>query len=369
MSNKVMVLGGYGNFGKRIVRGLTAKNIDVLIVGRNAKKAKMLADEIGPRATPLSIDIPDELSESLTEHRPDVIVNTVGPFQQQDYHIARIAIAHGIHYIDLADGREFVCGIGELDDLAKSAGIAVITGASTVPALSDAVLSEYQDEFSSIEKMKYGIAPGQGAERGLATTKAILSYVGKPLSPFPAIREEVFGWQDLYRQPYPGLGSRWMANCDIPDLGLLPQRYGLKSIQFSAGLELGLLHLTLWGLSWLVRSRLPIDLPKFAAPLLAASDWFDAFGSSDGGMHVILKGRKADEPEKTIERHWYVIARDGDGPHIPTIPSILLASRIANGDMPPAGAYPCLGLISLPDYLSELEQREIEVVTECRPQN
>lgn len=366
MPNKIMVLGGYGNFGKRISRALAAKGIDVLIVGRSLEKSKRLADEIGHHATPLCFSVPDDLGQFLAEHRPAAVINTVGPFQHQGYETARIAISHGVNYVDLADGREFVCGISELDSLAKNAGVAVISGASTIPALSDAVVSEYRGEFSSIRNLKYGISPGQGAERGLATTRGILSYVGKPLAPFPSIKRRVFGWQNIYRQPYPGLGKRWMANCDIPDLDLLPKRHNIKTIQFSAGLELAPLHLGLWALSWIIRLGIPLKLEKLASPLLKISNWFNRFGSSDGGMHVVIAGPSASDPTKTIERHWFIIAKNGDGPHIPTIPAILLAQRFATGNLPPAGAYPCLGLVSLSDYVCELEGPNFEVVTERR---
>jgi hypothetical protein len=49
--------------------------------------------------------------------------------------------------------------------------------------------------------------------------------------------ETRYGWQDLRLQKYPELGSRLMANCDVPDLDLLPDKYGIKKIRFSAGME------------------------------------------------------------------------------------------------------------------------------------
>ncbi len=361
-----MVLGGYGNFGKRISVALAEKGVDVLIAGRNGAKAQKLANEIGRNAQGLELDAMSSLNNALTQYRPDVVVNTVGPFQGQGYNIAHAAILNRVHYIDLADGRDFVCGINELDSLAKEAGVAVISGASTVPALSDAVLAEFSDDFHSMDHLRYGISPGQGAERGLATTKAILSYVGKRLGTFPGIHPDVFGWQDIHRQNYPELGNRWMANCEIPDLDLLPIRYGLQSIQFSAGMELGIVHLGLWGLSGLVRLGLPLHLPKFASPLLWASNLFNRFGSSDGGMHIVLQGTRAGRPDEHIERSWFVVAKGGDGPHIPTVPAIVLAHRIASGEAVISGAYPCLGLLSLQDYLAELSDMQVKTFTTLR---
>ena len=366
MTKCVLILGGYGNFGKRISAALASKGIPVLIAGRDFQMASDLAKSIGPNATPLKLDIETGLTRAFKEHRPCAVVNTVGPFQGQGYEVARAAIDHKIHYIDLADGREFVTGIKKLDQHAQDAGIAVISGASTVPALSDAVVAAYTSDFARIDLMKYGIAPGQGAERGLATTRAILGYVGRKLAPFKGIRSDIYGWQDIYRQPYPGLGARWMANCDIPDLDLLPDRHNIGTIQFSAGLELGLMHLGLWAMSRLVRLGLPLPLERIAPALLSISNWFNSVGSKDGGMHVFLTGESAQNPEKQIERSWFIVARNGCGPHIPTIPAIILAARIAKGDQPAAGAMPCLGLVSLADYLSELETLDIETITHLR---
>ncbi|MEX0340180.1 MAG: saccharopine dehydrogenase family protein [Arenibacterium sp.] len=366
MTKRVLILGGYGNFGKRISAALAAKGIPVLIAGRDVQKAGDLAKSIGANASPLQLDIETGLSSALQEHDPCVVVNTVGPFQEQGYDAARIAIEHRVHYIDLADGREFVGGINKLDQKAQDAGVAVISGASTVPALSDAVVTAYSSEFANINLMKYGIAPGQGAERGLATTQAILGYVGRKLAPFKGIRSDIYGWQDIYRQPYPGLGKRWMANCDVPDLDLLPERHNIATIQFSAGLELGVMHLGLWALSHLVRLGLPLPLARIAPTLLSISNWFNPFGSKDGGMHIFLTGESAADPARQIERSWFVVARNGCGPHIPTIPAIILAARIAQGNVPVTGARPCLGLVSLSDYLSELEALDIEIITHLR---
>ena len=255
-----------------------------------------------------------------------------------------------IHYIDLADGRDFVRDISTLCGRAQEKNTLVVSGASTVPGLSSAVLERYKHEFSTIDSLTFGIAPGQKAARGLATTKAIVSYVGKPLKPFVGNRRAVFGWQNIYRQRYPEIGVRWMANCDIPDLDLLPAAYGIRSIRFSAGMESSLLHLGIWTLSWLIRLGLPLDLPRYARFLWKQSHLFDCMGTDDGGMHMIMKGASSVDGA-AHERRWFIIAKNGHGPHIPTIPAIILAKKLYAGTFDLKGAYPCVGLISLEEYL------------------
>ncbi|MBN8530307.1 MAG: saccharopine dehydrogenase NADP-binding domain-containing protein [Alphaproteobacteria bacterium] len=344
----VLILGGYGNFGKRIAEKLAARGVAVIIAGRDETKTKAIAAGLS-KVRAVAFDVNAELDTQLASLKPVVVVNTCGPFQNRDYRVAAACIRHGAHYIDLADGRDFVRDIAVLDGAAKERGVAVISGASTVPGLSSAVIEHFKPAFSRIDDMIYGISPGQGAERGLATTQGILTYVGKPLKPFAGQSKPVYGWQDLYRQEYPVLGKRWMANCDIPDLDLLPSRYGIASIRFSAGLELGVLHLGLWGLSWAVRMGAALHLPAFAKPLLAVSNLFNRFGTSDGGMHVILRG--VDTMGKPLEKRWFIIAREGHGPYIPCMPAVVLAEKLVSGVDFVAGAYPCVGLVTLEEYM------------------
>jgi len=360
----VLILGGYGNFGKRISGALAKAGVPIIIAGRRKDKARALSREIGREQVEIAgFDANANIDAELERLKPGVVVNTCGPFQNADYKIAQACIRHGVHYIDLADGRDFVTGIGGLDAQARRAGVTIISGASTVPGLSSAVLEHFQ--FAQIDLLKYGISPGQQAERGLATTSGILSYVGKPLKPFPGGPQTRYGWQDIYRHTYPDIGKRWMANCDIPDLDLLPARYGISRIQFSAGLELGILHLGLWGLSWLVRAGIPLNLPRFAQPLLSIANLFNRLGTADGGMHVRIEGK--DHNGHPLTQTWAVIAWDGHGPHIPTVPAIVLAKKLVSDAKVRAGAYPCVGLLSLEEYVLELKDFHVKTYGQSQP--
>jgi len=136
--SKVLVLGGYGNFGKRISTALAKDGIEVIIAGRDINKAALLAEVIGVKA--VSFDVMTDLDHQLQHLKPMVVINTVGPFQTATYDVAKSCIQHGVHYIDLADGRDFVTGMTGLD--AKE--VLVVPGASTVPGLSSAVIEHYQ---------------------------------------------------------------------------------------------------------------------------------------------------------------------------------------------------------------------------------
>jgi saccharopine dehydrogenase-like NADP-dependent oxidoreductase len=361
---RVLILGGYGNFGARIATSLAKDHIPIIIAGRDKQKAEALRNQLIKHADKNSISIAvfdanKELGNQLELLKPCVVINTIGPFQTADYAIVETCIRHGVHYIDLADARDFVTGITSLDALAKEKNVLVVSGASTVPGLSSAVLDHYKHRFSRMDSLRYGISPGQKAPRGLATTESILTYLGKPLKPCGDDKETRYGWQDIYRQTYPELGKRWMANCDIPDLDLFGERYELKQIRFSAGMESSLLHLGMWMMSYLVRVGLPLNLPQHAKFLLAFSHAFDWMGTTSGGMHMVIKG--VDSSGRAIEVKWFVVAKDNDGPQIPCVPAIVLSKKMVSGELGVRGAMPCVGLVGLEKYLKELEGFAIKV--------
>lgn len=357
---KVAILGGYGNFGGYIARALAPHpQIELTICGRNLTKATDFAgrlDAVNPAsAAVVDIDDPDE---TLADLAPDLVIHTVGPFQSQSYRVARAAIAAGANYCDLADAREFVCGIGELDEDAAARGVSVVAGASSVPCLTAAFLDKAAQDMQIVD-VDYGISAAQQTNRGLGTASAILSYVGRP---FTQLRDgemrQVFGWQGLHSRLYPELGRRWFGYCDIPDLDLFPARYpDMRSMRFAAGHEISLLHFGTWLLSWGVRLRLLPVLNKWSSFLLKASFLFDPLGSDRSGFHMFIKG--VDDDGKPLEKRHWIIARSGQGPNIPCMPAILIAQKLAEGHAIAPGARPCLDLIDLEEYRTAMANFDI----------
>ncbi|HEU0118221.1 MAG TPA: potassium transporter, partial [Alphaproteobacteria bacterium] len=294
--------------------------------------------------------------------KPDIVIHTTGPFQNQSYAVVEACIHEGCHYIDLADARHFVAGISRYDQQAKDKNILVVSGASSVPCLTAAVIDYYRPSFKTLDKVEYGISAAQHTNRGLATTSAVLSYVGKTFTTLIDGRQQpVYGWQDLHAEKYPQLGWRLFGNCDIADLELFPARYPeLKTIRFSAGQEISFLHLALWLLSWFIRFGLISSLNRLAPYLLKLSFLFDFFGTGRSGFHMFLSG--TDKDGKFRAKKFYIIARSGHGPNIPCMPAILLAQDLASETPPQTGARPCLDLINLERYSTALSGLDISII-------
>ena len=367
MAKRILVLGGYGNFGSYICNRLSRElDLQIVIAGRSEEKCKEFISSL--KNTPnrpeyFVLDFTEKLPAAFLEIGPDVVIHTVGPYQRQSYYVAESCIEYGCHYVDLADAREFVVGIRDLDGRAKQKGVSVISGASSLPCLSAAVIDQYKNQFRTINNIEYGISTAQQTNRGLATMQSVLSYTGKPFQTMiDGVELNVYGWQDLHFHKYPQLGWRALGNCDVPDLSVFPLYYpDIKSIQFSAGTELLFMHMGLWLLSWLVRIRVVTGLEKAASALIKIARLFDCLGSSESGFHMLLSGTDEDGHSHSII--CYLIAKSGHGPYIPCAPSIILAKKLARGELKQIGAYPCVGIIDLPTYMDELKGLDIELLT------
>ncbi len=367
---KILILGGYGTFGKRIATKL-AEDLDlqVIVAGRSLQKAQNLVDSIllkNPKANVKALaldwranDFPQKLKDNA-----DVVIHSAGPFQGQDYIVAQTCIELKIHYLDLADGRDFVTHIGQLDAKAKENEVVVISGASSVPGLSSVIIETFAPQFAILREIEFGIASANKLDRGDATITAILGYVGKPFQRLENGKwKTVFGWQNLHRHYYgDNIGLRWHGNCDIPDLALLPARYpSLKSVVFHAGLEVSFLHLTMWHMSWLSRMKIVKDWSFFHKSITAMSRWFSRFGTDVGGMYVSMKG--SSQRYQPLEINWNLVAEKGHGPNIPTIPSIILVKKILEGKISP-GAQPCLAMFTLKEFEKVASQWSIYTTIE-----
>lgn len=371
---RTLIIGAYGQFGRRIADALSKDpGFELVVAGRNLRSAVAFSGELrerGARAdiTAVAIDVeaPD-LARELAKLEVQLVIHTAGPFQQRNYRVAEATLDCGAHYVDLADGRDFVMGIDRFDERARAAGRWVVSGASSVPGLSAAVIEAHRHLFSRMHRVEAAISPGNRTARGLATTQAILGYVGHA---FPALIDgrwqDVHGWQSLRRVRVPGAGTRWVARCDVPDLGVLPARYPeLRHCDFRAGLELRRMHFGLWLASWLVRGKVVDTLSRWSVPLLRASEWWLRSGSDTGVMTVDIDG--LDHAGSPLRVQWHIVANDGSGPQIPATAAVVLARKLALGRLDGGGARPCLDLFTLDEFMHELERFPIHASATVTP--
>lgn len=346
---KVLILGGYGVFGARLARLLVRDGHQVTVAGRDAAKAQRLAGELGCAAVPMDRQRDLHL---LAGHQ--VVVDAAGPFHaygDDPYHLPRAAIAAGLHYLDLADNAAFCAGIAALDGEARAAGVCVLSGLSSVPALSSAaVRALVGDEMPQL--IETAILPGNRSPRGISVMTSILTQTGRPIQVWRGGRwAETTGWSEPRCYLLPGGLIRQGWQIEVPDQLLFPAHFGAASVQFRAGLELAVMRYGLAAFAAL-RRWLPIPVSPFVVRgFKLAADLLAPFGSGRGGMSVMVTlGQE--------RRFWRLLAEEEDGPFIPAIATRALLRRAVL----PVGARPALEAITLAE--AEAAMSDLRVRTE-----
>lgn len=340
---RVLLIGAGGVFGSRLAHGLVRDGFCVICAGRDLGRAERLAQALrvvrsDAVVEAVALDRGAVGPETLRATGAQIVIDAAGPFQDSDFSLVHSALAAGLHYIDLADARGFVRRFGELDAAARARGVVALTGASSTPALTNAVVAELTRGWREITDLEAAISPGARAPRGLSVVQAILSWVGRPLEVFEEGRQrQREGWSGLVFRRFGQAGGRWLSLCDTPDLDLLADRFRpSRSALFLAGLEPAPLHLGMWGLAKLAGLG-GLDLTPFAKPLNRLSQLFAPFGSDRGAMRVWALGVNAQG--QAAQAVWLLVAEPGAGPVTPGLAALAAVKAIAAKTLAP-GARP-----------------------------
>lgn len=364
---RVLILGGYGTFGARIARMLSDEpDVQLIIAGRDKFRAELCASRLPGLAEGLRLERDAvNLATQLKTLHLDLLIHCAGPFQGQDYRIAHACIESRTPYIDIADARRFVCDFKRLSPAAEAAGIPLVSGASSLPALSSAVLAKLQGQLPRVHSVDIDIAPAHRIDRGLATVRAGFESLGEG---FPML------WDGQWRETFAGdglrrtriahpVGERWLCNFDVPDLELFPRALpGLQTARFGTGVQPRPLQLGLALCARLARWELPATRPWLATlGHKLAAHW--PGGSDHGGMQIRLEG--TDAHGDLAGFRWQILGLNGDGPQIPAAPAAAMARKMLRGDYAEVGASACWQLLTLDEILAELNP--YSVITAMEP--
>lgn len=358
MALRVMVIGGYGNFGSIVCRHLAvAPGIELVLSGRDPHKVQRKLDELNAQSGNVCEGWCGDamgagLAGVLQSKNIGLVVHTGGPFQGQSYAVAVSCIEAGVNYCDLSDCRTFVNGVGVLDGQARQAGVAILTGCSSVPTLSSAIIDQYRYRFTRIDSIEHGIS-SSAKMPGLSTVEGVLAYAGKPIKQLRNGQvHEVLGWQDLTLRKLPELGTRVLANVDVPDMDIFASRYGAHTLSFKAGAGLKLGGVANYLLAQALRVGIVRDHLTWAARLHRLGTWFERLGDGKSAMYIDLRGLGDDGQPLSLTVQ--LTALNDKGPEIPSCAAVALAIKLAQGYVPEPGARPCVGEISVDEYMAAI---------------
>ena len=358
---KVLIVGGYGTFGGRIVELLKGEpRLTLIVAGRSLAKADASCKAWNDSKAELiaaAFDRDGDLRAQIAKLAPAIVVDASGPFQAygaEPYRLIAACIARDVNYFDLADGSDFVAGVGTFDATARAAGLFVLSGASSFPVLTAAVVRRLSSGMARVDAIRGGIAPSPYAGVGENVIRAIASYAGQPVAMrkggkaaigHPLTEQMRFTIAPPGRLPLP---STLFSLVDVPDLRALAELWPQsKSIWMGAGPVPAVLHRVLIGLAWLVRWKWLSSLTPLA-PLMAWATNRLRWGEHRGGMFVAVEG--ADVSGVPCARSWHLLAEGDDGPLIPSMAVEALVRRVLDGRPPMPGARAAVRDLELEDY-------------------
>jgi hypothetical protein len=363
---RILILGGYGVFGGRLAELLSdIAAVELLICGRDLSRAEAFCGRYAgqARVRPLALDRAD-IAAGLRTHRPDLVVDASGPFQDYGtdrYGVISACIAAGVDYLDFADAADFVSGVPQFDAQAQDAGVFVLSGVSSFPVLTAAVLREMAKTMD-IVSVEGGIAPSPYAGIGLNVMRAVVGYAGAPVKLRRHGKPSYgVGLAESLRFTVAAPGRLPLRNLrfslvDVPDLQVIPPEHpAMTDIWMGAGPVPESLHRIL---NLLAKGRARFGLPSlqpFSRLFYAVLNQM-RFGEHRGGMFVRARG-VADG--RDVERSWHLLAEGDDGPYIPSMAIEGVARKLLAGERPAAGARSGVRALELADYDRLFEGRRI----------
>jgi hypothetical protein len=332
-----------------------------MIGGRSLHKAKSFIANTDSAAllVPTQIDRDGDLKQQFLDTAPDYVIDASGPWQDYGdnaYRVAEAAIAAGVHYLDLADSTEFVCGIDSLNDAAIERDVIVISGLSTCPALTAAVVRKLSSDFASIESISGGISPSPFAGMGSSVVKAIAAYAGNPVSVLQGGEEtklHAFVSTREHTIAPPGvapLPPMVFSLIDLPDLQLLPKvAENPRNVWFGVATRPAVYHSLLRLLARGVKAGVFSSLKSLAGSMRFFANRL-SWGEHRGGMMIEMCGRSATGVGMT--KSWHLVA-DGDvGPNVPVLASAAIVRAHLDGRPPASGARSAERELALADFES-----------------
>ncbi len=155
---KVVVLGGYGHYGRYIARKLAERDIvtTLVVAGRSLEKAQALADSLGTKAVAARVDLSEEAGVPKAVRGADLIVNAAGPDHITAIPALRLAIAAGADYCDLNISWQATEEALAMSQDAQAAGITAITGIGAFPGLFSLLAMQGAGRFDEVKTLRMG---------------------------------------------------------------------------------------------------------------------------------------------------------------------------------------------------------------------
>jgi len=165
-TNDVWILGATGRVGRAVAARLVERNVVPALVGRDRKRLSRAAASLEKELRTMVAASPEEMTAAISQQRPAVVINTIGPFTATMEPIARACLPCS-HYIDLANDVISVAALLALHEEAVAAGRTLVTGADFGVLATESVVLKLCQDRPTPDRVRTDALPSVSMEAGV----------------------------------------------------------------------------------------------------------------------------------------------------------------------------------------------------------
>ena len=153
---RALIIGGVGGMGQGVARDLIKQEqVTAVILADLFPDPQRLSTKLreNEKTELVKMDVNDHKSMVKAFKEVNVVINTAGPFYKTAVPVAEAAVEAKVNYIDICDdyeGTEILFN-SEIDNLAREAGITVLTGMGSDPGTNNVLVKWYADRLEEVD--------------------------------------------------------------------------------------------------------------------------------------------------------------------------------------------------------------------------
>ncbi len=155
---RALIIGGVGGMGQGVARDLIKQEqVTQVILADLYPDPERLSRKLreSEKVSLIKMDVNDHDVMVKAFSDVNVVINTAGPFYKTAVPVARAAVEAKVNYIDICDDYEGtqILFNSDIDQMAKTAGITVLTGMGSDPGTNNILVKWYADQLDSVDEI------------------------------------------------------------------------------------------------------------------------------------------------------------------------------------------------------------------------
>lgn len=176
MTDHIWIIGASGRSGRTIAAQLAHRNLQAVLVGRDAGRLQTVAHQTDGQI--LVIPSIVATAAKIRQQRPQIVINTVGPFTTTAPLIMDACHEAGSHYIDLANDPDSLAAAFERQARAIEAEHSVITGAGFGVTATESIVVKLCEGRPAPAHVRVDMLPSMAIAAGPAGEALVGSLLG-----------------------------------------------------------------------------------------------------------------------------------------------------------------------------------------------